>query len=269
MRKNAKPRRAVNIKSIALPSEHGGWGFLIEPILLGLLVAFTWQGVLLAVSAFGVFLIHQPLKIATKDRLKRRRPPRAVWAERFAIGYALLVIIPLVILFAIAPLTFLLPIALAVPFAATQLYYDTRNRSRYFIPEACGAVALAVVASAIALLNRWDLWLAMALWLILAFRAVTAILYVRARIRLKFKKPARIQVVWIAHSVALLGVVGLVVIRLVPIVTIVPFVILLGRSAMGLSKYRKSHPVKVIGFQELAYGLMTVIVIAFGYMLNF
>ncbi|VAV92581.1 Putative membrane-spanning protein, partial [hydrothermal vent metagenome] len=29
----------VNVRSIALPTEHGGWGFTLEPILLGLLVA--------------------------------------------------------------------------------------------------------------------------------------------------------------------------------------------------------------------------------------
>ncbi|MDX2007394.1 MAG: hypothetical protein SFU83_19325 [Meiothermus sp.] len=29
----------VPLRSVALPNEHGGWGFTLEPILLGLLVA--------------------------------------------------------------------------------------------------------------------------------------------------------------------------------------------------------------------------------------
>ncbi|MBZ0296495.1 MAG: YwiC-like family protein [Anaerolineae bacterium] len=37
--------RRPNLRSVALPAEHGGWGFLIEPILLGLLVAFSVNGV--------------------------------------------------------------------------------------------------------------------------------------------------------------------------------------------------------------------------------
>ena len=30
---------SVRLKAIALPPEHGAWGFLLEPIVLGLLVA--------------------------------------------------------------------------------------------------------------------------------------------------------------------------------------------------------------------------------------
>ena len=40
----------VRLRSIALPTEHGGWGFTLEPILLGLLVAPTWAGFGLAVA---------------------------------------------------------------------------------------------------------------------------------------------------------------------------------------------------------------------------
>src|SRR3990172_6520564 len=78
-----KSNKAV-IKSVALPAEHGGWGFTLEPIFLGMLVAPSWYGALLGLSALAVFLIHQPVKVATKDRIKGRRPIRTVWAERFA-----------------------------------------------------------------------------------------------------------------------------------------------------------------------------------------
>ena len=44
------------IRSVALPTEHGGWGFLAEPILPGLLVAPSWAGLLLSLAALAVFL---------------------------------------------------------------------------------------------------------------------------------------------------------------------------------------------------------------------
>lgn len=33
--------RTVKLRTVALPAEHGGWGFLFEPIVLGLLLAPT------------------------------------------------------------------------------------------------------------------------------------------------------------------------------------------------------------------------------------
>ena len=30
---------SVPLKSVALPTEHGGWGFTLEPLLLGLLLS--------------------------------------------------------------------------------------------------------------------------------------------------------------------------------------------------------------------------------------
>lgn len=260
-------KRAV-IRSVALPSEHGGWGFLLEPILLGLLVAFSWKGVLLGIAAVGVFLIHQPLKVATKDHLKGRRPPRLIWAERFVVGYGMLALIPMLILLLTTSPSFLLPITLAIPFASVQLYYDAQNRSRRLIPEICGAMALAMIAPTIALLDDWTFGTAIVLWVILAMRAVAAILYVRSRIRLKNGKPASPSITWLIHIVALAISIGLALTDNAPWLTVLAFSILLFRALHGLSQYRKDHPIKVIGFQELAYGLMTVFIVAIGYGLN-
>jgi hypothetical protein len=270
MQETAYPQsnKTVNRKSVALPSEHGGWGFLLEPILLGLLVAGSWQGMLLAVAAFGVFLIHQPLKIAVKDRLKGQRPPRTVWAERFAVGYGLLAIMPMTILLITTPTDFLMPILLAVPLAGVQLYYDARNQSRKLVPEVCGAAALAMIAPAIVMLNGWSLTAGLILWVMLTLRALTSILYVRARLQLERGKPAQPAPVWLAHGFAF----GLLLIlrgqQLVPWLALLAFVVLGGRAAWGLSRFRRPRPAKIIGFQELGYGLLTVILIALGYALN-
>ncbi|NDJ61814.1 MAG: YwiC-like family protein [Chloroflexi bacterium] len=264
----AQSTRRVIIRSVALPSEHGGWGFLIEPIILGLLVAGSGAGLLLAAGAFGIFLIHQPLKVAVKDRRKGRRPPRAIWAERFAMGYGLLALIPTLILIASVPPTFLLPVLLAVPFAAVQLYYDARNQSRHLIPEICGALALAMIAPAIAVLGGWDVLAALPLWVILALRAITAILYVRSRLRLERGATVAPQPVWIIHAAALILVAGLALTAITPWLAVLPFGVLLARALIGLSRYRQPRKVSIIGAQEMVYGLVTAIVVAAGYRLE-
>ena len=63
-------KQSVNLRSIALPAEHGAWSFLLEPLVLGLLFAPSWSGIVFAVALFFGFLTHQPLKIYVKDLLR-------------------------------------------------------------------------------------------------------------------------------------------------------------------------------------------------------
>jgi len=63
----AKPTSNVRLKSIALPVEHGGWAFLIEPLLLGMLLAPSLSGFCVCIAAFGIFLLYQPLQLVLKD----------------------------------------------------------------------------------------------------------------------------------------------------------------------------------------------------------
>lgn len=257
------------IKAAALPAEHGGWGFLLEPIVLGLLVAATGAGLLLSLCAFSVFLIHQPLKMILKDRQKGLRLARTQWAERFLIGYgaaALLTGLPILLT---ADPEFLIPLGLAAPLALVQIAYDVRNDSRAFLPEACGAVALSSVASAVALLGGWDMRDALMLWLLLSLRVVPSILYVRARLKVEKEKAVSPLPAWNTHLLALGLVNALAVGKFVPLLAIVPFVILLARAYKGLSQFRRPTRTAMIGAWEMIYGFLTVILIAIGYAAQF
>jgi len=263
--KSSRSAKRIMIRSVALPSEHGGWGFLVEPILLGLLVAFSWQGVLLAIASFGVFLIHQPTKLFLKDRHKARKPPRYTWAIRFMIGYGLLAVVPFTILLFVADINFLLPIVLAIPFALIQLIYDARNQSRHAIPEISGAIALAMIAPTIAILHGWAFEHAIILALLLSLRATPSILYVRARIRMKREQPYSVFNVGVWHSVAIFIAITLSTSRMTSWLILVPYIILFARAMWGLTPRHKNQPVKVVGFQEIGYGLLTVILLSLGY----
>ena len=258
----------AQIKSVALPSEHGGWGFLFEPILLGLLVAGSTNGLILSAAILSAFLIHQPLKLALKDRRKGRRSLRSAWAERFAAGYGLLALILLGIVGFTSDPHFCVPLLLALPFLLIQTIYDARNQSRELIPELCGVIALGSTASAVAILGGWTLWTALPLWLIVGSRSIPSILYVRMRLKLEHGKPIRPYPVWIAHSAALLIILLAAATNVVPAAVIGAFVLMLARALIGLSRWRKSRPAKEIGLMEIAYGLSVVAIAVAGYIIN-
>lgn len=258
------PGPRVVLRSVALPSEHGGWSFLLEPLLLGLLAAGSADGLLLALAALGAFLLHQPLKIALKDWRKGRRGPRARLAERFALAYGLLAALPMLALLAGRGGFFLLPLLIAAPLAAVQVYYDARNKSRALPAELAGAAALGSSAAAVALLGSWTLPAALTLWLLAAARALPAVLYVRARLRLEHGRPGPHWPSLLAHVLALAVLALLAAAGAAPWLALLALLMLLGRAALGLSRWRRGRRAAVIGMQEVLFGLLTVLLFAAG-----
>ena len=50
----------VRLRPLALPVEHGGWGLVFEPIVLGMLLAPSLVGLFISVAATGLFLARHP-----------------------------------------------------------------------------------------------------------------------------------------------------------------------------------------------------------------
>lgn len=263
----ASPGRP-NLRPIALPVEHGGWGFLLEPILLGLLVAPSMAGLWLGLAAVALFLLHQPLRIALKDRLKGRRYARTGWAEGFALGYGALAVLAFGLALWAASEPFWPPLALAAPLVAVKVGYDALNRGREHLPEIAGALAPLAVSAGIALAGGWALPNALALWGILAARTMPAILYVRARLRLEKGESVQPTPAVLAHLGGLIALALLSLGDLSPWSGAAMLVVLLARALYGLSRWRRPAPAKVIGFQEIGYGLLNVAALALGFRLG-
>lgn len=255
----------VRLKGVALPAEHGGWGFILEPVLLGLLVAPTLAGVCLGTAAFGVFLTRQPFKIALIDRRRGRRYARTIYAERFAAGYASAAALGLMGAVASAGTDLLLPLLFAVPFGLIQLIYDARSESRHWLPEVCGALALGMVASSIAVAGGWPLSTSLALWLMMAVRSVPSIAYVRTRLRLEKGHAVNTALPLALALSGLLSTLLLALPGLLPWTGVLAAALLLARAMYGLSAYRRSVPARIIGFQEIGFGLLTVLLTAAGF----
>ena len=176
----------ATIRNVAVPIEHGGWAFLLQPMVLGLLIAPSWAGLGLALAALCAFLAHQPLKIALGDWRRHKVYPRTGLAWRFVAGYGALACLAAAWVVASAPAPlFWLPLVMGLPFALTQLVLDARKQSREAVAEIAGALALGSLAPALAVLGGWDVARALPLWPLLACQAVPAILYARARLRLE------------------------------------------------------------------------------------
>ena len=57
-----RPQIKIDRKQIALPSEHGSWGFLFEPIVASLAIGFSLPGVLIAIMTIGGFLARTSVR---------------------------------------------------------------------------------------------------------------------------------------------------------------------------------------------------------------
>ncbi|MCS6870848.1 MAG: YwiC-like family protein [Anaerolineae bacterium] len=248
-------------RSVVLPTEHGGWGFLFEPILLGLLVSFSWSGVALSIAATNVFLLQQPLKIVLKDRLRGKRYPRTALAERFVTLFGVIALLSGILALLTARSDFLAPLLIAIPLALLQVSYAARNRGRELVAEMSGAWALGASAPMIALAGGATMLTAFLLWLVLVARALVSIMYVRVRLRRARQEAARVEGALILHGAALALFVALWLRDAVGVALPVAFGVLLARAAKGLLAPR-AVPTKVIGFSEIGYGILVALLAA-------
>jgi hypothetical protein len=76
----------------------------------------------------------------------------------------------------------MIPIAVAVPLVGVELWFDMRSRSRRLVPELCGAVGISAAAASIAIAGGASAGLAVALWLVLAARALATIPFARTQV---------------------------------------------------------------------------------------
>lgn len=256
----------VRIKSVALPIEHGGWGLLGEPVLLGLLLAPSWAGLGLALAGLGAFLARHPLKLAVADWRARRRVPRTPLAERVALLYASLGAAGLALAMTGRP-AFWLALCAAAPFALVQFAHDALGRSRHLLPELSGSIALSSLAAAVLAAGGWPLGPALVAWLLLSAKSIGAILYVRARLRAERGAGRSLAAPLGVHVAALVVGSSLAAAGRAPWLSALAFALLLARAVRGLTRSSGKTRPQVVGMQELAYGLTFVLLLALGWAL--
>jgi len=257
--KQSRVKNGVRVKTIALPAEHGGWGLLFEPIVLGLLVAPSIAGLYLALGAVGFFLARHPLTLVVLNR--KRSSPRTALARRFAMLYLAIGTASFVAAFVFAQHAFVLPLLIAAPLAVVQVAHDWTGRRRVLLSELAGAVAITSLASAIALAGGWSTRASLVLWAIMIAREAPAILYVRACLRRVKANDASPAPMIGAHLSAIIAVAALASANAISPWVVIALTLLTIRALVGFAKARLVTP-KQLGFSEIAFGAMTVIVVA-------
>lgn len=263
------PKREVRVKRLILPTEHGSWGFLLEPLVAGLAIAFSTAGAWIALMVIGAFLTRQPLKFFLSGLAGNGFREQTLAALKFTAIFGAIFAIGLAGALATAPQWSLFPFLVIAPLASYQIFNDLSRKSRELLPELTGAVAISASVAAIAMAGGFSFPVAAALWGIFIARLMPSILYVRNRLKLEKGKPSSMIAPVSAHVLAL-GAVGLLAANgLASYVTVGMFAVLLVRSWIGLSPYRKRIKAMKIGVFEVIYGALTVASIVVGYFLGF
>ncbi len=272
-------QRRVRWRGVALPVEHGVWGFWLEPALLGLLVAGSGAGAALVLAALAAVLLQTPLSLVLADARRLRRGPRprsrggtpqrpqlgrrTAFARRFVAIYGVALLAAGWAALSLAgDARILWPAAMALPLVGVQLWYDARHRAREFVPETAGALAMGALAACVAMAGGWALLPAVGLWALLAARTVPTILYVRARLRLERGERVDARPSLLAHGVAAGAAMAAAAFGTVSWLVPLPYVGLAARAARGLVADREPVTARVVGFRELGFGVLLVVVLA-------
>ena len=243
-------------RSVALPSEHGGWSLTAEPALLGLLVAWSLPGLALGAAAMLAFLARTPLKLVLVDRFRHRWLPRTRLAARIAaMEVALLAALVIYALSAAEP--FWAPLAVAAPLIGLELWFDMRSRGRRLIPELAGSIGIGSIATAIALADGSSTRLSWGLWVVIAARSVAAIPYVRTQILRAKSRPASN---WHSDAAQLVAVAAATLgwaLDLVPAAATVAIAVLATINLVAVRLAPK--PAVVIGVQQTIFGIAVIV----------
>jgi len=251
-----------NIKLVAFPREQGSWGFMLEPLILALLVAFTTNGFLVALSAFIMFLSHQPIRIiANKNSSKEIKLTAAI----IFIIYSSITVILIFTAFLNMKLILFLPYFIALLLMIIYLLLELKGYGRLLAAELIAPVAVSLIAVCIILVDGWSLNFMLAFWIILLSRSIQTTFYINTNVKIIKKQSASPMFAYTSGFIFLLIVTLSAFQHLSPFLAIGAVIILIIRSFVGFTSTNKKVNIKKIGILEFVYGIIFIILVAVGY----
>ncbi|MBK6310976.1 MAG: YwiC-like family protein [Candidatus Microthrix sp.] len=251
------------LRTVALPSEHGGWGLTLEPVLLGLLVAHSVSALCIGLAAVLAFLARTPLKLAVVDARRGRTLERTRMARKVAAAELAVLAVLVVVAFLTATPGFWWPIFGIAPLLLVELSYDIRSRSRRLIPELAGAVGIAGVAAMMALAGGLDTAVALGLWAVLAGRAIAAIPTIRSQVLKLHGRPTK-AVLPVAADLVALALVAATAIAEPALIAGAVAVAVAIVAQRALIAWAPTERAVVLGIRQTVMGLAVVIATAIG-----
>lgn len=198
----AVPAKALSRPKMYLPREHGATAMLLTPIFSVAILARAWHWNELAVlaAAFAAMSAKDPAVLLLRQQFVwKQRSPEASAASQWLLGWSVVLIASMLILFATWPLKAFLAMGAGITlFGCVAIIVNLKNRQRSTLFQVASAAALtstslATCISALGSIAPWCWWF----WALIALQGSAGILVVHARldarIALRKARPANQQ----------------------------------------------------------------------------
>ncbi len=253
-----------NIRHIAFPEEHGSWGFVLEPLVLSLLIAFSEDGLFLAIASFLFFLSHQPIKILVNPKKNKKIKRKAAGVLIF---YTLIAVWLLLIIFYRNPIYDFLPFFLALSFMLIYLVFEVFGLSRRLTTELIASSSIDFIAVSVLLLGGMNVFRAWAVLVLLLNRAIPTVLFIHERINYVHGKSYNKSFPLISGFAGLIIALIFAYFSLIPWLGILGVIILQARMIFGFTPKMLNQSLKTSGILEFIYGISFAVITAFAYFL--
>ncbi len=245
-----------------IPREHGAWGILVFSIALGAGAAgrIDLPLFLFVIAALALFFARYPLTMLVKGDSKGRI---LIW-EALYLGVALLAFLPLVLVYhlwwlAAFGVVFLL-------YLTSYLYVSAKRKQRTEWGEAVGISGLAMAAPAAFYVSAgtWQMG-ALYLWLLGFLYHASSVFYVPMKVRQRMLpqldlplarkwRLGRNLMLYLTLLVAVLLALSLT--KQVPRLTPIAYLPLVVKSLWSTFRPSKVKSIRVLGWSEVAQGLL-------------
>lgn len=253
----------VRWRQLLLPSEHGSWAFAFEPVLLGLLVAFSPAALCVTLAVALGFIARKPAKYAFSSAagaaalrpVARRVLPVLLLGSAAALASAV----------AASRWQILIPLLAALPGAVVFARQEQAGQVRSLAAELVATALCSLPLLSIALAAGKPLPDALALGAVSLGRAWPSLLFVRARLRTARGGRGHHASAIVAQILAPLALAALAHRQLLP-PGIVPINLALSlRAGFFLLSPVPRLTAKQLGIAEVAWGLFYTLACAAAY----
>lgn len=254
---------ALSWRRLVLPNEHGSWAFVLEPLCLGLLVAFTSAGAWLSLGVACAFLTRRPLRVANGRSVQPSSLKQKALLVTAILATASLSALALAI--CRVGLRPLLPLLGAFPFTLYFFHQDIDGKTRTLPTELAGTGLCSLPLIALALIAGWTPSAACALALVNLARAWPTVLLVRTKLGKLRARQISISPAILAHLLAPAILSILVLSHGSPWRILPASLVLTLRAGFLLLSDRPRFSPRQLGFLEIFFGATYVGLLALAY----
>ena len=207
--------------------------------------------------------MSNPLKIVIKDKLHCVFTPRTSMALWCSIIFGLLASVLFIATYIFSGPSFLLVLLGVIPLTILHLLAVVNAGRKELTAELSGALSLGGIAASIVLAAGYSYPQALVLWLVLAVRAMTSVVYVRERLSQSRAEINNFDVVNWTHIAGVTVLWALVIAHLVKPAIFLAGILLIMR--LWFMYRRIPIRAKDLGLQELILGVVyaTLVILAF------